>query len=154
MNAGKKLLPWLLIASSVVVAAMTYQRQASLDLAAGLQRDEAAQRQAGQSGASKPVEPVITPYQCDAQQVVQAIYSEPATGQPSSVILNIHGQRYPLYRVHSQAGELYATEQGINPGQGMRWHVQGLEARLVTMTLDHTVNPAQEQLLMRCQQPV
>lgn len=168
MKVGKNLLPWLLIASSVFIASITYQRQASLDAAnsashgADNHETDAVQRKddntdkqgTDKHGAGKlsPV-PVLTRYQCDNQQTIQASYSDSKT-QPSTVTLHINGQRYQLYSVPSQAGSLYATERGINPEQGMRWHVQGLEARLVSMTLDHTATPDQEQLLMRCQQPV
>ena len=59
-----------------------------------------------------------------------------------------------MYNVIASSGTLYATEQGINAGQGMRWHVHGLEAILQTMTLDHTADPAKETMLMRCQEPL
>lgn len=159
MKLGRNLLPWALIASSIIIASITYRHQASLDETKAA--DKAAQQDNKQSAAttnqanasSSPEVPIQVTYQCDDQNPIQATYSA-INSNPSNVTLYINGQQYQLYRVPSQVGKLYATEQGINPGQGMRWHVQGLEARLVTMTLDHTATADKEQLLMRCQQPV
>ena len=159
MKVGKNLFPWLLIASSVIIASITYRHQASLDEAKA--SDKVAQQDnkqpaatANPANASSSLEvPIQVTYQCDDQNRIQATYSA-INSNSSNVTLHINGQQYQLYRVPSQVGKLYATEQGINPGQGMRWHVQGLEARLVTMTLDHTATVDKEQLLMRCQQPV
>lgn len=138
MKVDKKLLPWLLIASSGVIALVTYHRQASIEQAT---KQTSAGQLVQSVTATKTIKPAIetvsSSYQCDNQQTIQAIYSDTSI-EPLSVILNINGQRYTLYSVPSQAGNLYATEQGINPGQAMRWHVQGLEARLVGMTPDYT----------------
>ena len=156
MKVAKNLLPWLLIASSIIIASITYRHQASLDETKAA--DKVAQQDNKQPAATanpaSSLEALIqVTYQCDDQNPIQATYSA-INSNPSNVTLHINGQQYQLYRVPSQVGKLYATEQGINPGQGMRWHVQGLEARLVTMTLDHTATADKEQLLMRCQQPV
>lgn len=150
----KKLLPWLLIASSVVIASVTYHRQANLEqdakAADGHPAAQAANRQAATSGTShatvtRSIRPSIAPvsihYQCDNQPAIQAVYSD-ASASPSSVALNINGQRYQLHSVPSQAGKLYVTQQGIKPGQGLRWHVQGLEARLGSMPADD-ITPSQ-----------
>lgn len=167
MKVGKNLLPWLLIASSVMIASITCHHQASLDAAKegdktdqhddqqAVVKSELATADQSQSahGANASEAPINVTYQCDDQKSVQATYSA-INVKPSTVSLMINGQHYQLYRVPSQVGKLYATEQGINAGQGMRWHVQGLEARLVSMTLDHTATLDKEQLLMRCQQPV
>ncbi|RYY78304.1 MAG: hypothetical protein EOO69_11320 [Moraxellaceae bacterium] len=162
MKVGKNLLPWLLIASSVMIASITCHHQASLDAAKkGDKTDQHDEQQAvaksdkAQSArvSNASEAPISVTYQCDDQKSVQAIYSA-INVKPSTVSLIINGQQYQLYRVSSQIGKLYATEQGINAGQGMRWHMQGLEARLIGMTLDHTATPDKEQLLMRCQQPV
>ena len=166
MKLGRNLLPWTLIASSVVIASMTYQHQANLKTAeeARLQpkRQPATAEQAKASRANQSTAmiaaPMVVRYQCDHQQMLEATYSGLNT-RTSSVTLPINGQHYQLQRVHSQAGDLYATAQGVNPGQGMRWHVQGLEARLVTMQPEaplpgQTAIVAKEQLLLRCQQPV
>ena len=96
---------------------------------------------------------IKTNYQCDNGKMVIAIYNNTNINSPRAT-LNIDGRVYEMYNVAAPSGTLYATEQGINAGQGMRWHVHGLEAILQTMTLDHTPDPAHETMLMRCQQPL
>ena len=94
-----------------------------------------------------------TTYQCDQGKVIYATYDSSNINSPKASLI-IDGRQYELYNVIAASGALYATEQGINPGQGMRWHTKGLEATLETMTLDHTADPSQETLLMRCQEPI
>lgn len=96
---------------------------------------------------------IKTNYQCDQGKMVVAIYNNSNINSPR-VTLTIDGRRFEMYNVIASSGTLYATEQGINAGQGMRWHVHGLEAILQTMTLDHTADPAKETMLMRCQEPL
>ncbi len=161
MSLGKKLLPWLLIASSLVIAFITYQRQVGLEhakrqLLASSQAKADASQQVQKRVAKPSFTQVARTYQCDQQKTIQAIYTTYPSSQakPPHLTLNIDGQSYEMYSVPAQVGSLYATEQGINPEQGMRWHVQGLEARLVSMTLDHTAKPENEKLLLRCQEPL
>ncbi len=96
---------------------------------------------------------IKTSYQCDNGKIVIAVYNNSNINSPRAT-LSIDGRAYEMYNVAAPSGTLYATEQGINAGQGMRWHVHGLEAILQTMTLDHTADSTHETMLMRCQQPL
>ena len=96
---------------------------------------------------------IKTMYQCDQAKVIEALYDNSNVNSPK-VTLIIDGRQFPMYNVIAPSGTLYATEQGINAGQGMRWHVHGLEGILQAMVLDHTADPASAALLMRCQEPI
>lgn len=96
---------------------------------------------------------INTNYQCDDGKMVIATYNNTNINSPRAT-LSIDGRTYEMYNVIAPSGTLYATEQGVNIGQGMRWHVHGLEAILQTMTLDDTADPANETMLMRCQEPL
>lgn len=158
MNQGKKLLPVLLIAGGIIIGLVTCQRQSSQQQAkAQLEVSQSPQAEKQKSeGASKPkltADRIHINYQCEQNKTVQALYENIKPAVPK-VMLTIDGKPYQLYNIPSQVGSLYATEQGINPGQGMRWHIQGLEARLVSLSVDQNASTAKEQLLMRCQEPV
>lgn len=161
MSLGKKLLPWLLIASSVIIALITYQRQVGLEhakkqLVESSQAKTDASLQADHKDAKPFFTQVTRTYQCDQQKNIQAVYTTypPDQAKLPHATLYLDGQQYEMYGVPANIGSLYATEQGINPEQGMRWHVQGLEARLVSMTLDDSARPEDEKLLLRCQEPL
>lgn len=159
MNQGKKLLPILLIGGGIIIGLVTCQRQSSQQQQAKAQLEVSQSPQAEKQKsevASKPklaVDRIRINYQCEQNKTVQALYENIKPAVPK-VMLTIDGKPYQLYNIPSQVGSLYATEQGINPGQGMRWHIQGLEARLVSLSVDQNAPTAKEQLLMRCQEPV
>ncbi|XID74261.1 MliC family protein [Alkanindiges sp. WGS2144] len=155
MKWDKKQVPWLLIIGGIIIALVTYYRLGSLPANSSQVQTTASNQD--QLAAAAPVKPAISyrhiNYQCDHQQVIQATYIEEPEAAPKAQ-LTIDGKTYELYSVPASIGELYATEQGVNPQEGMRWHIQGLEARLTNMILDHTAEPGQGKLIMRCQQPV
>ncbi|MEC7119344.1 MAG: MliC family protein [Pseudomonadota bacterium] len=88
-------------------------------------------------------------YTCTPDKTITATYDNSNAEQPKAM-LDIDGVSYDLYSVAAASGARYATEQGINPEQGMQWHTKGDSAMLMTMTLDHTANPDDEQVLFDC----
>ena len=89
-------------------------------------------------------------YQCTPTQLIGATYDNTDPQKPS-VSLTINGKTYPMYSIVTASGAGYATEQGINDGQGMKWLTKGEGALLVTMTLDDTTKPEDEKTLFDCQ---
>ena len=88
-------------------------------------------------------------YGCTPDQQILATYDNRDATKPKA-ILNINGVDYELYSVVSASGARYATEQGIQPEQGMQWHTKADKAVLTSMTLDHTVQPEDEKTLFDC----
>ena len=88
-------------------------------------------------------------YGCTPDQQILATYDNRDTTKPKAT-LNINGVDYELYSVVSASGARYATEQGIQPEQGMQWHTKADKAVLTSMTLDHTVQPEDEKTLFDC----
>ena len=88
-------------------------------------------------------------YGCTPDQQILATYDNRDATKPKA-ILNINGVNYELYSVVSASGARYATEQGIQPEQGMQWHTKADKAVLTSMTLDHTAQPEDEKTLFDC----
>lgn len=88
-------------------------------------------------------------YGCTPEQQILATYDNRDATKPKA-ILNINGVNYELYSVVSASGARYATEQGIQPEQGMQWHTKADKAVLISMTLDHTAQPEDEKTLFDC----
>ena len=105
------------------------------------------------SAQRKNINIINTTYHCDEGKVIYATYDNNNINSPKASLM-IDGRQFEMYSVIAASGALYATEQGINPEQGMRWHTKGLEATLETMTLDDSADPSMEKLLLRCQEPI
>lgn len=88
-------------------------------------------------------------YGCKPDQQILATYDNRDATKPKAT-LNINGVDYELYSVVSASGARYATEQGIQPQQGMQWHTKADKAVLTSMTLDHTAQPEDEKTLFDC----
>ncbi|MFZ3193919.1 MAG: MliC family protein [Moraxellaceae bacterium] len=88
-------------------------------------------------------------YSCTPDQQILATYDNRDATKPKA-ILNINGVDYKLYSVVSASGARYATEQGIQPEQGMQWHTKADKAVLTSMTLDHTAQQEDEKTLFDC----
>ena len=88
-------------------------------------------------------------YGCTPDQQILATYDNRDAAKPKAT-LNINGVDYELYSVVSASGARYATEQGIQPEQGMQWHTKADKAVLTSMTLDHTAQPEDEKMLFDC----
>lgn len=164
MKVDKHLLPWLLIIGSVVIASITYHRQERLNHinattnAVVKPSPIVVEKPTASDLSPKPVTVTTTHYQCDQYKVIEVMHAD---NNPDSakITLSLDGQRYELYSVPSQAGSVYVSRNGVQSGEGMRWHVQGLEARLFKMSPALTVKPdnakdTKEQPLLRCQEPV
>lgn len=95
--------------------------------------------------------PNIVQYDCTPSQLIAATYDNSDATRPKAILL-INDVSYEMYAVVAASGARYATEQGIDPEQGMQWHTQGNTARLVSMSLDHTANLDAEKVLFECQQ--
>lgn len=89
-------------------------------------------------------------YQCTPTQLIGVTYDNTDPQKPS-VSLTINGKTYPMYSIVTASGAGYATEQGIQDGQGMKWLSKGDTALLVSMTMDHTAKPEDEKTLFECQ---
>lgn len=88
-------------------------------------------------------------YTCTPSQNIVATYDNSNPATPKAVLI-IDGVRYELYAVVSASGARYATEQGIQPEQGMQWHTKGNNAMLTSMSLDHTARPEDEKTMFEC----
>lgn len=94
-------------------------------------------------------EAIYTTYHCDNGKSVEASYAD-GEEMPAATLI-IDDKHYAMYRVVSASGVRYASEQGLLPNEGMQWYVKNGEAMLVAMVLDHTANPDEAPVLLRCQ---
>lgn len=92
-------------------------------------------------------------YACTPSKQIAAVYDNSDATQPKAV-LTIDGVAYEMYSVIAASGARYATEQGMQPEQGMQWHSKADKAVLMTMTLDHTAKPEDEKILFDCTEQV
>ncbi len=88
-------------------------------------------------------------YGCDSGKQIRAAYDNDDEQRPSAT-LEIDGQVFSLYSIITASGAGYASEQGLRPDEGIKWLTKGDEAMLVAMILDHTANPDDAPILMRC----
>lgn len=88
-------------------------------------------------------------YACTPNQDITVTYSTQDATQPKANLV-INNVSYDMYAVVAASGARYATEQGIEPEQGMQWHTKGESGILISMTLDHTADPEDERILLSC----
>lgn len=88
-------------------------------------------------------------YDCDNGERIQARYDNRT--ENTSVTLAIDGKSYWLYSVPTASGARYASEQGLQPEEGMQWLTKGNEALLTNLILDHTVPAEEATILARCE---
>lgn len=92
-------------------------------------------------------------YICDNNQVLSVEYYERAVDRSegkTGINLRYENREFEMYRTYSLSGEKYATEQGLNPEDGLMWWSKGEEGTLITMLLDDSVTAADYPIITRC----
>lgn len=108
----------------------------------------------------KAPDPVVAPaasagqsvsFRCDGKGELRitAVYGTNAQGQ-ADVALFIRGQDFALTETPSTAGARYATADGLEPGMGLIWVVNGSEARLQQAPSDKVADEAAGQTIRTC----
>lgn len=160
MKLSKNFLPVALIVGGIATGFFTFshhqQQKTHHPLTTSSEPSKNKASQTSQAVKNQIViEPKVINYQCDNQKIVQASYDQaPAIAVSKTVKLMFDGQQYEFGFTPSPIGSLYASTQVTDLGQSLRWHVQGLEARLLTTVADPVTHVEKEELLLRCQQPI
>lgn len=95
-------------------------------------------------------------YMCDRGWSIQVDHDPEVSGAMTPwpddhVLVTIQGRPFEMYRIKSASGEKYGTERGLTPDAGLIWWDKGNEAMLRAMILDHTADPDNAPIIVRCE---
>jgi membrane-bound inhibitor of C-type lysozyme len=92
-------------------------------------------------------------YFCDNNQALSVEYYERALDRShvnTGINLRYQNREFEMYRSYSASGAKYATEQGLNPEDGLMWWSTGEKGRLITMILDDSVTAEDYPIITTC----
>ena len=89
----------------------------------------------------------IISYECKKDYFIHSLEMD---DPEKEIKLVINGKERALYRVKSGSGVKFATEVGLWDDSGLIWWNKGSEYSLYKMSLDHTSNPEDNELITTC----